>query len=908
VAREAGELGVVTIDRAGTIQSWNDWLALATGLAERDVRGRALLSLVVPARADAAGALLEEVLSAGTTRVLAPAFHHCLIPCPPLQPSAHFDEMQQFITIAPLHSASEIAGAMLTIEDVTPSLERQRELMAELQRQRPEQSSPGAVEAIGAGDWQLRGLAVRTLRQRATTAEIAHLLETLRQGYQDLNVVSSALQVLAVNRDVTSPLIELLSDSQPDLRMHAALALGKVGDPVAVPALIAALDDEEPNVRFHAIEALGDIGAGDAVDKLVEIARSGDFFLAFPAVAALGRTDDPRVGAALTSVVDHDLLRSAVVDTLAQIGDEDAVAPLVDVLNRGVDGEGAASIAAALERIRAREEETFGAGAHIVDLARAALRPSGVRALETAVEQDRQPLTSLIAVLGWSGKAAVDALMRAVGKPEVASAVADALRLIGRDAVPPLIERLLDGDRASRIAAALLLGRLGDTRAVPALIAALSAADAELTAAAAGALAQLGDPAALDPLLALFSHEQTTVRQTAIAAVNSIGADETAARIGPWLEDADPRIRASAVRVAGYFGFAQYASHILRLADDAEEDVRRAAVAQLPSVDDPRALRRLIEAVTSETARVRAAATHALRHADGTVATDALARALEDEDPWVRYFAADAIGGRAGIEAAPALTQLAQSDPAAHVRIVALRALTQVDATIAGEIAAPLVADSNPEVAAEALAAVALGSHPDADDLLENAIRSGDPFMRRAAARALAARPTARAAEVLVWAATLDDPPDLPRLIIDSLARMAASDDAKGRSAAVNALINLATAAETRDAALHAIARLPERVVPDLSAALQTAATKTQLVAVEALARMRHPRASEALRMALRDKDAAVRRAAVAAFGRLGTHAAAADVARLSSSDPDARVRRLAEAMCRRHRWQEREP
>ena len=561
----------------------------------------------------------------------------------------------------------------------------------------------------------------------------------------------------------------------------------------------------------------------------------------------------------------------------------------------------------ALERIRAREEDTFGAGAHIVDLARAALRPSGVRALETAVEQERQPLTSLIAVLGWSGTAAVDALMRAVGKPEVANTVADALRLIGRDAVPPLIERLLQGDRASRIAAALLLGGFGDTRAVPALIAALDGADAELTAAAAGALAQLGDAAALDSLLALFSHEQTMVRQTAIAAVNSIGADATAARIGPSLEHADPRIRASAVRVAGYFGFAEYASRILRLVDDPDEDVRRAAIEQLPIVDDPRALTRLIDAVTSETARVRAAATHALRHADGTVATDVLARALEDEDPWVRYFAADAIGGRAGIEAAPALTQLAQSDPAAHVRIAALRALTQVDSGIAGEIAAPLVDDSNPEVAAEALTAVASGSHPDADDLLEKAIRSGDPFMRRAAARALAARSTPRAAEVLVWAAALDDPPDLPRLLIDSLARMAASDDAHGRSAAVKALINLATAAETREAALHAIARLPERVVPDLSAALQSSATKTQLVAVDALARMRHPRASEALRMALRDKDAAVRRAAVAAFGRLGTGTAAADVARLSISDPDPRVRRLAEAMCRRHRWQERE-
>jgi HEAT repeat protein len=143
-------------------------------------------------------------------------------------------------------------------------------------------------------------------------------------------------------------------------------------------------------------------------------------------------------------------------------------------------------------------------------------------------------------------------------------------------------------------------------------------------------------------------------------------------------------------------------------------------------------------------------------------------------------------------------------------------------------------------------------------------------------------------------------------LLVDSLARMAAADDDAARHAAVNALIKLAATAETRDAALRALARLPERVVPEFAETLQASRTKTKLTMVEALARMRHPRASEALRIALRDEDPAVRRAAVAAFGRLGTRAAAEDIGRLGTTDPDPRVRRLAEAMCRRHHWQER--
>jgi len=106
-------LGVVTIDRALTVQSWNQWLATATGLTEADARGRSLLSVVPSDRADAVRALLGEVLSTGATRVLAPAFHRYLIACPPREPSRHFAEMQQLVTIAPLGAVGYIQAAMV---------------------------------------------------------------------------------------------------------------------------------------------------------------------------------------------------------------------------------------------------------------------------------------------------------------------------------------------------------------------------------------------------------------------------------------------------------------------------------------------------------------------------------------------------------------------------------------------------------------------------------------------------------------------------------------------------------------------------------------------------------------------------------------------------------------------------
>jgi epoxyqueuosine reductase len=52
------------------------------------------------------------------------------------------------------------------------------------------------------------------------------------------------------------------------LRRNAAVALGNLGDPRAVPALAQALDDPDPIVRGHAAWALGRIGGNGAVHAL----------------------------------------------------------------------------------------------------------------------------------------------------------------------------------------------------------------------------------------------------------------------------------------------------------------------------------------------------------------------------------------------------------------------------------------------------------------------------------------------------------------------------------------------------------------------------------------------------------------------------------------------------------------
>jgi HEAT repeat protein len=71
-------------------------------------------------------------------------------------------------------------------------------------------------------------------------------------------------------------LIQALGDSDSAVRAAAAEALGAIGDPQAVPALIQALGDSDCDVRRAAAEALGKLGDPQAVPPLSVWAHAGE--------------------------------------------------------------------------------------------------------------------------------------------------------------------------------------------------------------------------------------------------------------------------------------------------------------------------------------------------------------------------------------------------------------------------------------------------------------------------------------------------------------------------------------------------------------------------------------------------------------------------------------------------------
>jgi HEAT repeat protein len=706
------QIGVFTTDTQLVIRVWDATLARLTGIAEESALGQSLTAVLPDLEKRGLLKRFQRSLEDGVVEMLAPAFHHYLIPCAPVSPASHFDKMQQRVTIAPLRDNDSIAGLIVTVEDVTERLERERELATRLAAD-DETTRLNAAEtlsddesydttpllgALSDDSWRVRRAAIKGVSRRAAPEAIAALLSSVVANHHNPSLLNSALQVLAsTDVDTLSALVQLLQGPDADLRMQAALALGEHDDLRAVGPLFKALNDDDTNVRYHAIEALGKLRAMDAVDALAGIAESKDFFLSFAALDALAKIGDARIAPRMVPLLDDDLLREPAINLLGQLGDDAAVAPLTALLN--TPSAPTDSIADALATLRDRFEEQFAEGAYIADLVSREISPTGVQNLLDALETPgKEDLRSIALVLGWLKRAGVDrALTRLMGRIDLRDDIIEALVRHGSATVELLIGQLKAEDLEVRRSAVVALGRIGDSSATGPLVKMLS--EETLAIDVAHALAQIGDPGAVDGLLKLIGNSDASVRQAVVSALNSLTPQGISKRIIPLLHDPDPNVRESAVKIAGYFGYPESASELLELSRDPVERVRCAAIEHLPYLEDKRVFDVLAGAIKEETPIVRAAAARALGNMETPEVVGQLIEGLSDEDVWVRYFSARALGRRRSEDSVAALKRVVENEKFNHVRIAALDSLGQIGGDRIAAIVGGLVEDEDPDVA-----------------------------------------------------------------------------------------------------------------------------------------------------------------------------------------------------------------
>jgi len=184
-----------------------------------------------------------------------------------------------------------------------------------------------------------------------------------------------------------------------EMRRDAASALGRLGDPAAIPALAAVLRDEHEKLTVRAIEALAQIGNRDAIGPLVPLLGSPDW--------TDGRPARERAAEALRQLGESELvetLRMAFAGDFARLkasGDEyraEIIAALAAALGATVGAHAANALAEinaveALPRLRetARSVAASDPGAEAVSRAirkleaRAAL-PRAATAVDVGVD------------------------------------------------------------------------------------------------------------------------------------------------------------------------------------------------------------------------------------------------------------------------------------------------------------------------------------------------------------------------------------------------------------------------------------------------------------------------------------------------------------------------------------------
>lgn len=439
-------------------------------------------------------------------------------------------------------------------------------------------------------------------------------------------------------RDATTALVTALSDSDAQVRMLAAGALGNVKpDPkVAVPALVAYLQNKEKGDVRTALTALGSMGAdaSDAVPALLPLMKGPFAEDVGRTLARIGYCDCDGLIAQLKEA--DPKARAAALQTLAQFGvrAKDAVPAVIAALK---DKDRSVSFLAVgtLGSIGGDSADARKALIELLESKDAFFRGQAAQALGTMTYSGKPPLEAIPALV---------ATLRS-GDNDLTTNAANVLGRMGPAAVPALIAATKEPQPELRRLALFALGfsasRSGE--ALNAIVAAMKDPDAGMRGQAAHSI-QIGNvrqKSVVMPLSALLADPSVEVRYSAVEALKQFGADaiEALPALLKALSDPDLKVRTSASLAITAIG--------------------PAVVPQvLPLLKDP----------NPETRRFALSTFHSLKHTPEMLA--ATLRAMKDSDPKVRCTAVIVLMG-IGVsapEVVPALAAGAKDDPDPEVR------------------------------------------------------------------------------------------------------------------------------------------------------------------------------------------------------------------------------------------------
>lgn len=493
------------------------------------------------------------------------------------------------------------------------------------------------------------------------------LVAALRSGSADMRARAAESIGYRGEARGTPPLLDLLGHPEPShlVRAAAFTALGRLGDPRALPVLERCLREEtREEIRGECVAALGGLGGEASLGLAIEIHRTDPHPLVRSrAIDALGAFARPESVAVLSGLLNHadPSQRLRAIAALGRTGRREAVAPLLARLRRA-DG--------------AAERDAVAGQATAAERARVAERVDGAMERAAVVEslarlRDPSALDTLLALLEDETDHAVRArLAIALGAIRAPSAYEAMARML-RDPVPAVQLYAIRGlrelgvpeatgelSRLYRSLAERLAGRSPDALVAdaPAVLPALG-----LQVEILRALADLDAPQGVEAFV------------DGARSPDLPGDSQVALRVAEGFYER----RRMALRGLGYSASPEAAALLVGPDGIGHPDPRLRAVAvrSLAVLDAPGSAEVLLPALRDPVPEVRWTAAMALGRLAHAGAVDALVELLSDEFGEARRQAALALGYIGAPEARLPLTRLAIDEPVALVREAALYAM-----------------------------------------------------------------------------------------------------------------------------------------------------------------------------------------------------------------------------------------
>ncbi len=558
----------------------------------------------------------------------------------------------------PYAAAEVIAQALGSLHERYEKSYQEGSYIADLVRNAIEASGvQNLLNAIdGTGSENLRTLALVLGWLEGEAVERA-LVRLLGQSTARKEVVEALVRY---GERVTKLLVEQLQSEDIETCKAAVIALGRIGDSEAVPALVEALTGND-ELAVVAAGTLGKIGDRRAFEGLLALLGNQDAAVRRAAVAAINSLGHPEMAtrAAQLLIDANPQVRESAVKIAGYFGYPECA----DLLIERCFDEAENVRRAAIEHLPYLEDERV------------------VSTLINAIENG----TSQVRAAAASALAQIDGV---AAKPYLLAAVNDsdswvryfAIRSIGQHKYSESLEALTQKaqtDTAShvRIAAVDSLGKLHEPRAIAVLAAFIESTDLDLARASLKSLGQIHHQDALPPLRKALRLPDAPRRVEALYALGSRGGEEAIQTI-QWTAaaDTDATVAQAAIEALARLATPEAIAALINLtAEAARRDATIEALSQLGE----QKIEVIGKGLTHTQASVRRAVVEALGRMKHPLASALLSRALADETSFVRLAAVNALAHLGNRNAEKELLRLMRTDPDTAVRRAAQKALSR---------------------------------------------------------------------------------------------------------------------------------------------------------------------------------------------------------------------------------------